>query len=208
MVTLRRRRLHTLGFSNGRFFWSHGLSRGNLELSYRKESIMKYIGCLAALMLALPTFAALPAKKAPEVKGILSGSGSTFGGLAGSGFTLLDVKRVATNSDKIERLVFDIGDKEGQDMRGWPGYYHVELKNNPQRLVIDFAQMPNSRVTQLTLNSRLKGSPSILSSIMSLEPVDNSLNLTMSLKSNTKVRVYQVMGKKSTSKVVVDLIRG
>lgn len=168
---------------------------------------MKHFVCLTALLLALPTFAAVPQKKAaPAVPKILSGTGATYGGLAGSGFTLMDLRHTADPSKKVERLVFDIGDKEGAAMRGWPGYYHAELKDNPQRLVIDFAQMPNSRLDQVALNNRLKGSMAVKNTVLSLEPVDNTLNLTMDLKKNTKVRVYQVMGKNTTSKVVVDLI--
>lgn len=183
------------------------------EEQNRKESIMKFSTCfksigaafLASSILALPAFAAVSKKAAaPVVPKILSGTGATFGGLAGSGFTLLDVRRTADK--KIERLVFDVGDKAGAVMRGWPGYYHAELKNNPQRLVLDFAQMPNSNLNQAALSARLKNSIAVTRTTMSLEPVDNSLNLTMDLKKNTKVRVYQVMGKATTSKVVVDLI--
>ncbi len=166
---------------------------------------MKFITLFTALLLAVPTFAAVTQKPAaPVVPKILSGTGATYGGLAGSGFTLLDLRR--SSDKKIERLVFDIGDKSGAMMRGWPGYYHAELKDNPQRLVIDFAQMPNSRLNQVAMTARLKNSIAVTSTVMSLEPVDNSLNLTMDLKKNTKVRVYQVMGKATTSKVVVDLI--
>src|SRR5438445_3564198 len=105
--------------------------------------IMSLTSISATVILALPAFAAVTKKAAaPVVPKILSGEGATYGGLAGSGFTLLDVRRSADK--KIERLVFDIGDKAGAVMRGWPGYYHAELKSNPQRLVIDFAQMPTS----------------------------------------------------------------
>ena len=171
------------------------------------KDITKIISCLAALFLSLPALASVPAKPAaPAVPKTLSGSGFTYGGLAGTGFTLLDIRRTADQRRKIERLVFDVGDKNGKDMRGWPGYYHAELKSNPQRLVLDFAQMPNSRLDQTAVTSRLRGSMAIRNTVMSLEPVDGTLNLTMDLKQNTKVRVYQVMGKKMTSKVVVDLI--
>lgn len=166
---------------------------------------MKFALGFTTLFFAFSAFAAVAKKPiALVVPKILADTGATFGGLAGSGFTLLDLRRTADK--KIERLVFDIGDKSGAMMRGWPGYYHAELKNNPQRLVIDFAQMPNSNLNQALLSARLKNSIAVTRSVLSLEPVDNSLNLTMDLKKNTKVRVYQVMGKTTTSKVVVDLI--
>lgn len=160
---------------------------------------MKYIGCVMAFLLALPVFAAVPKT--------LVGEGVSFGGLAGTGFTLMDVRRTADNKKKVERVVIDVGDINGAQLRGWPGYYFAELKKNPQRLVIDFSQMPKSNLDQQRLSKVMKGSMAILNTQMSLDPMDSSLNLTMDLRKGTKVRVYQVSGKKSTSKVVIDLIR-
>lgn len=169
--------------------------------------MMKYIGCVMALLLAVPGQAAISSKKTkPVAAKILSGEGASYGGLAGSAFTLVDVRRTADAKKKIERLVFDVGDMNGAPLKGWPGYYYAELQKNPQRLVIDFAQMPRSNVDQNRLAAIMKSSMAVSRTQMSLDPVDGSLNLTMDLKKNTKVRVYQVAGKKSTSKVVVDLI--
>lgn len=176
---------------------------------------MKYMGRISGLCMAIifstSAYGAVPSQKKIAIKPqpvskILAGEGASFGGLAGSGFTLLDVRRTADSKKKIERLVLDVGDIQGAPMKGWPGYYYAELKKNPQRLVIDFSQMPNSRINQQQLKSRLQNSLAVRSSEMTLDPVDNSLNLTLDLKANTKVRIYQVAGKKSTSKVVVDLI--
>lgn len=169
---------------------------------------MKYIGCFAVLLMALSSWAAVPAQKTkptPAAK-ILEGEGRTFGGLAGTGFTLMDVRRTSDAKKKIERIVIDIGDMNGGIMRGWPGYYFAELKKNPHRLVIDFAQMPNARIDQMQIANRMKESLAVKKTAMSLDPIDSSLNLTLDLKPNTKVRVYQVAGKKTTSKVVLDLI--
>ncbi|MGZ3770887.1 MAG: hypothetical protein ACXVCP_12235 [Bdellovibrio sp.] len=160
-----------------------------------------------AFFIAAPSLAAVSKQAVkPSASKILVGEGTSFGGLAGNGFTLMDVRRTADKSKKIERIVMDVGDRNGAALRGWPGYYFVELKKNPQRLVIDFAQMPNSNIDQKQLAMKLKNSFAVTNTTLSLDPLDSSLNLTMDLKKNTKVRVYQVAGKKSTSKVVVDLI--
>jgi len=167
---------------------------------------MKYIGCVLILLFGSISMAAVPAKKpAMKVNKILSGEGSTFGGLAGGGFTLLDVRRTADAKKRLERIVLDIGDINGATKKGWPGYYFAELKSNPQRLIMDFSQMPNARINQAQINASLKGSTAIRRTAMSMDPTDSSLILSMDLKPNTKVRVYQVAGKKSTSKVVIDL---
>lgn len=167
----------------------------------------KYIGCFVSFFLASPVMAAVSAQALkPVASKILVGEGTSFGGLAGNGFTLMDLRRTADTKKKIERIVMDVGDRNGAAIRGWPGYYFVELKKNPQRLVIDFAQMPNANIDQKMLALRMKNSFAVTKTSMSLDPVDSSLNLTMDLKKNTKVRVYQVAGKKATSKVVIDLI--
>lgn len=162
--------------------------------------VKQLVICLVSVFMAMPVLAAVPTK-------ILSGQGVSFGGVAGSGFTLLDLRRTATKGKtKIERIVMDVGDRQGQSIKGRPGYYYAELKQNPSRLIIDFSQMPNSKVTAAQMAARFKGSNAVRKSSMSVDPIDSSLNLTLDLKKNTKVRVYQVAGKKTTSKVVVDLI--
>jgi hypothetical protein len=178
----------------------------------RKDSfVMKYIfrnlSFLMVVLFAYQAQAAIPAKQASAIPSkILSGSGATFGGVAGKGFTLLDMRRTADRKRKIERLVFDVGDRDGKVLKGWPGYFHSELKKNPQRLVLDFAQMPQANIDQAGLIAKLKGSGAVRNIAMSLEPVDQTLNLTMDLKKNTKVKMYQVRGQNATSKVVVDLM--
>lgn len=165
--------------------------------------------CILVCFFASVSYAAVPAEKKPAVKPaskILQGEGASFGGLAGNGFTLLDVRRTADPKKKVERLVLDVGDMQGAPLKGLPGYYFAELKKNPQQLVIDFSQMPNSNIELKTLQSRFKSSLAVKTANMTLDPVDNSLSVTLDLKKNTKVRVYQVAGNKSTSKVVVDLI--
>lgn len=168
---------------------------------------MKYIGCMLALLVAGPVFAAVPTiqVKPTAANKILEGEGMTYGGLAGSGFTLLDVRRTSDAKKKIERIVIDVGDQQGVAMRGWPGYYFAELKKNPHQLVLDFSQMPRTRIEQEKIAARMAGSLGVLKTSMALDPVDNSLNLTLDLKKNVKAKVYQVFGKKSTSKVVIDL---
>ena len=168
---------------------------------------MKYIGCLLFLFgFQFAHASVVKAKIQPQpASKVLEGVGSAFGGLAGTGFTLTDLRRTADSKKKVERIVIDIGDLQGAPIKGWPGYYFAELKKNPSRLVIDFSQMPNSLIDQTSLASKMTGSLGVLKTSMSLDPIDSSLNLTMDLKKNTKVKVYQVYGKSSTSKVVGDL---
>ena len=168
----------------------------------------KYMGCIFLILWSLHSVAAVPAKKKGQQPGrsqILAGQGAVVGGLSGSGFTMIDLRRTANSKKKIERIVIDVGDLKGLPVKGWPGYYHAELQKNPQRLVIDFSQMPSSKIDEKSIASRFKGSLAVKRSGMSLDPVDNTLNLTLDLKPKTRAKVYQVAGNKSTSKVVIDL---
>ncbi len=170
-------------------------------------NVLKQITFIFLIVSAQQGLAAVSSQEMKSVPAqILAGQGSSIGGMAGKGFTLLDVRRSASIPQKIERLVFDIGDKEGKVLTGPPGFFHAELQKNPQRLVLDFAQMPQVKVDQKGLIEKLKGSMAVRNVSMSVEPVDHALNLTMDLKKNTKVRVYQVPGQKATSKVVVDFM--
>jgi hypothetical protein len=162
---------------------------------------------VAAISIAysLPSFAAIPQKVKPPALGrILFNEGAATGGVAGSGFSLLDLRRTADNKKHVERVVIDIGDMQGQKLKGMPAYFHAELKKNPSKLVLDFDQTPISRLDEGRLQDRFKGSMFVKKTSMILDPEDKALNLTMDLKPGTAARVFQVKGVKGTSKVVID----
>lgn len=134
----------------------------------------------------------------------LSGKGAQVGGLAGTGFTLLGVKRSIVESN--ERVILDIGDFNGKILKGWPGYFHVELKSNPNQLVIDLAQTPNSLVDERILKAALKGSSLFSDAKIVSDPTEPNLTLILNLRKNAKVKVYQINGKQATSKIVIDFL--
>src|SRR5690606_12338927 len=117
-------------------------------LGCRKESRMKYIGFDLSLVLAFPAFSAVQKKEQAPASKTLVGEGVSFGGLAGTGFTLMDLRLSQSKEKKLERIVIDVGDMNGTKIIGWPGYYYAELKKNPAQLIVDFSQMPNSLVNQ------------------------------------------------------------
>lgn len=153
---------------------------------------------------ALSAQAALPPKKAPVR--FLQGNASQNGGMAGTGFTLLDMRRTADTKRRIERVVLDIGDMKGGPNKGLPGYFHVELKEHPDRLVIDMAQTPQSRVDEKKLARIFASSLAVKKTSITQDPSDGTLNIALDLKKKTKVRVLQVPGQKQTSKIVVDMV--
>lgn len=171
---------------------------GHLSVAILMAIFMSYISEV--------TYAAVTKTKTTPTK-ILQGTGSIIGGVAGTGFSLLDLRKSQDAKNKIERLVFDIGDIQGKIQKGLPGYYHVQMATNPSRLIIDFSQMPASKINSQEIQKRLGASIYVKSSEFALDPVDKSLNLVLFLKNNPRAKVFQVAGEKSTSKVVIDLIQ-
>lgn len=159
---------------------------------------------IAALIVA-PAHAALPsAPLQPKPAKILAQQGSLIGGVAGSGFTIKDVKLVKMGGK--ERLIFDVTDMQGRPVKGLPGYYNVELKKNPRRLVVDFAQTAGSFLDEKTVRQRMKSSTRVKSSRLLVDPYDQSVSLVFDLKEESKIQVFQVPGRKETGRVVVDLL--
>ena len=166
---------------------------------------MKSILLLVILAVAFEVPAALKPKSAKPEK-ILVGSGSMAGGIAGTGFSLMNLKTSTNPQARSERLIIDIGDMDGHTMKGLPGYFNVELQNNAKRIVVDFSQMPTTLMDTKALTERLKKSTYVQHIKMLEDPSDNTLSLIMDLKKPVKLKVFQVPGQKTTSKVVLDLI--
>ncbi len=144
----------------------------------------------------------LPAK--PQK--ILMGSGSMAGGIAGTGFSLINLKTTTNRQAKLERLMIDVGDIDGHPLKGLPGYFNVELQNKAKRIVVDFSQMPTTLLDSKGLTERLRMSTYVQSVKMLADPSDQTLSLIMELKKPVKLKVFQVPGQKTTSKLVLDLI--
>lgn len=155
--------------------------------------------------LAGAAWAAIPSAPTKTVPAkILAQNDATAGGLAGTGFSITNVTLAKTSGK--ERLVIDIGDVKGEPIRGYPGYYHAELQEKPNRLVIDFAQTPATMIDEKDINKKLKESGIIANSTILVDPTDHTLSLILDLKKKAKAQVFQVPGKKGTSRVVVDLL--
>lgn len=166
---------------------------------------VRRLAFLAALTSAFSAHAALPSGPIqPKPAKILAQQGSLIGGVAGAGFTIKDLKLVKMG--KKERLIVDVTDMQGRPVKGLPGFYNVELKKNPRRLVVDFAQTAGSFVDEKQLRERLKASARVKSSRLLVDPYDQSVSIVLDLKDESKVQVFQVPGRKETGRVVVDLL--
>lgn len=162
------------------------------------------IKILAALLLPLFLNAALPPAQKIQ-KSIIAEQGAVSGGIAGNGFSMLKMQLVSMPKAKMERYIFDIGDLRGRKVKGLPGFYHVQLVKNPPQIIIDFSQMPVSRVFENDLTKTIKKSVLVSSGKLVSDPIDKTLTMVLNLRKPGKMKVMQVKGEKETSKLVVDL---
>lgn len=132
--------------------------------------------------------------------------GAFKGGQAGSGFSLLDFKRVVSPSKKSERMIFEIGDHNGGTYSGQPGYFHAQLSRKPPEFTIDFSQMVLTKVDQKKLIQLFKKSKLVKKAKFKIDNEDNSTNLTFTLRKPIKARVYTLSPLEKSPKIVVDII--
>lgn len=167
---------------------------------------MKSILALTVIFSSSLSLAAIPTPTAKAQQKMIMTSGARAGGVAGTGFALLDVHSKINREGTIERLMFDVGDLEGRPQKGMPGYFNVELQNQSKRIVIDFAQMAAAQIDAQKMKEKLKKSPYVKDVKMMADPSDGTLSVILDLKKPAKLKVYQVPGKKAAAKVVVDLL--
>lgn len=158
----------------------------------------------AVAILSWSAEAAIPSVTKPAPGKILAEKGAVTGGLAGTGFSLTNIT-LAKIAGK-ERIVIDVGDKTGAPLKGYPGYFHAELQEKPNRLVIDFAQTPATMIDEKFIDKQLKASGVVAKSTLLVDPTDQTLSLILDLKKKAKAQIFQVPGQKGTGRVVVDLL--
>lgn len=147
------------------------------------------------------SFAALPRPQAPAT----SSTQRQIGGQAGAGFSLMNLQRIEAPSKKHERLIFSIGTREGRLLKGAPGYFNAQNAKN--KITIDFAQMPYSRIDEAGIKKILKNSNLIRSVKVSQDPMDKTLTMMFDLKAPVKMKTLQVKGEKQTARIVLDIIK-
>lgn len=167
---------------------------------------MKFITIGTLICFVSSSFAAIP----PQVKKMppfFQTSSATKGGNFRDLQSVLDIRHTADSNKKVERIVIDLGTRDGKQLMGEVGYYHVEYKKEQNALIVDLAQTPISNISPEQFKARLKSSSLIKSATMILDPVTNNMNLSLRLVDQAKPRVFRAVGKKTASKIVIDVVR-
>ena len=135
---------------------------------------------------------------------LLKNYGVARGGAAGKGFSVLAMRASNTKDKKLERLVLDIGNSSMLKNTGKVGYYNIELKQNPNRLIIDLAQTLNAKLNQRDINAIVAKSEFFKKGQLLFDSQSRSLSLVFDLKQKAEIKVQDVEGTKETSKLVID----
>jgi hypothetical protein len=162
-------------------------------------------GMVVVILGASDSYAAIPKNLPSQSLQNFLPEGSFRGGGAGTGFSLLGVKRVYSTDRKSERLIFEIGDKEGKPYSGKPGYFHAQLFKNPSEFSLDFSQLVRSHVSSDQVRSLVKNSKLIDRINLVTDKEDHSTNLFMRFKSPVTMRMFILSPKKKSPKLVVDI---
>lgn len=133
--------------------------------------------------------------------------GSFRGGIArpGNSFSIAQVKRVVSPSKRAERLVFEMAGARGQKIVGNPGFFQGQVRDNPPRITIDFAQTPLTKFNQKRLAGLFKKSNLVKNVSLAFDPADQTTTVTLNLKGKAQARVYSLGPKNNSPKVVLDL---
>lgn len=131
--------------------------------------------------------------------------GVVVGGRAGSGFSLLNVRRDLSPKIGMERVILDLGDLEGRPLRGRTSYFQASIEKNPPRVVIDLAQLSRSAVTEAKLKKLFAKSPNIKKVELTSDPEDRSASLVLALNSVMNVEIFEMPATDKASRIVIDL---
>lgn len=137
---------------------------------------------------------------------ILRGSGVTTGGESGTSLSLMDVRRSSSTKTKLERIVMDFGGSDMKPSKGFVGYYHAELQDNPARLILELPQTYTSRLPEKEIMSRLKDSMYIRKSSIQFDQSVQSMTMIFELSHPIQLKVTPVKNPNFSGKIVIDMM--
>ena len=128
------------------------------------------------------------------------------GGEAGArSFTLLDVRRIYSKKDRIERVLIDLGDEKGRALKNTTSYFQVSIAKARSRVVIDLPQITGSNVDQARIQRLFRRSPAVKKVKVSYDPADSNITIQLELKRLAKLEVFKISPKDKPSRIAVDL---
>jgi hypothetical protein len=176
-------------------------------LHHNQEGVFMREWILVLLALAGPSvFAASTYKKSLDVKrNEYLRDGVFIGGQAGTGASLLGLRRTYSGKLQTERVIVDLGDKDANPSGTQVGYFQVSMDAKNQRVILDLAQLMISKVNERQIQETFQKSPYVKSTELTLDPEDHAATLVLNLKGPMKLEVFQIRKAKKPGRVVMDL---
>ena len=158
------------------------------------------------LVVSTTCFAYSPFKSAlDQKKNLYIQSGVITGGRAGTGSSLLRVRRVFSAKNQVERVILDMGDKDLKPTGPQLGYFQAAVDSKQNRLVLDLAQLRFSKVTEAQLQTLFSRDAFVSSAELTLDPEDKAGTLVLNFKRPVRVEVFQLLKDKQPGRIVVDV---
>ena len=172
---------------------------------------MKWMMLAGIAMAGVVAAAAIPSKQTLFVqtlnqkKNRYMSEGVFTGGKAGSGASVLGVRRAYSAKAQIERVIIEMGDKDGKGDKDNLSYFQASIDPANSRMVLDLTQLKNAQVTEQKLKDVFKKSAYVASTEFTLDPEDKTGSMVFHLKRPMKMEVFQLHSKGKPSRVVIDL---
>lgn len=161
---------------------------------------------VATVLIGCSVWAASPYKQSLTTKkNQYTDDGVFIGGKAGTGTSLLNVRRLYSPKAKIERVTIELGDKEIKPSGKNIGYFQVSMDSKDNRVVLDLSQLKFSRVTESAVQNLFKKSPFVASVSLTLDPEDKAGTIVLNLKRPMKLEVFQQLADGKPGRIVMDL---
>lgn len=128
--------------------------------------------------------------------------GVITGGVAGTGTSLLNVRRAFSAKAELERLIISLGDKEAKPLKGEPTYFQAAMDASNNRMVLDITQLKLSKVSEQQVQRLFKSSPYVSSVSFTLDPEDKAASMVVNLKRPMKLEVFRLS---KPARIVLDL---
>lgn len=130
--------------------------------------------------------------------------GIVIGGQNGIGYSLMDIRRFYSSKDRVERLIFEMGDEKGLPAKTL-GFFQVNLDSKLRRIDVDLSQMRGAALDQNKVADLFKSSPFVKNVKLNYDPEDRAILMQVFLKQNVEMEVFEIPAKNKFSRIALDM---
>ena len=154
---------------------------------------------------AIPPLRTAYIQTADAKKNAYRNAGVFTGGTAGTGTSILAVRRSFSRKTALERVTVELGDREAKPVGDKMGYFQAGLDARNNRLTLDVSQLRMSKVSEGQVQRLFKGSALVAGVSFTLDPEDNAATMVLDLKKPVRLEVYRTVKRGAPARIVMDL---